>query len=140
MQPHENLSLPLRFLRVFLLLIPVVGLLIQNIEVAAAPITSCDSLVYTCPEVDSNGFVLIVDSYAVSPKGPYSIFDCVYVRLLSYSSKTFYEWNECRYGIPKTQTEPHTCRYYKVPLLPFFCLRLNLIPLSLGIWRIRTRP
>ena len=84
MHSHEILSVLLLlvpFFRVFLLLLvpALVGSLLQNIGVAAAPITSCDSFVYSCPEVDSNGLVLMVDSYALSPEGPYSIFDCVYV-------------------------------------------------------------
>jgi hypothetical protein len=81
--------LPVLLLRLFrvilLLLLPVVGPLLQTIGVAAAPITSCELLVYTCPEADSNGLVLIVNPYAVSPEGPYSIFDCVYVYLLFQS-------------------------------------------------------
>jgi len=49
------MSVPSRFLKVFLLLVPVVVVLLQNVEVAAAPITSYDSFVYTCLEVDGNG-------------------------------------------------------------------------------------
>jgi hypothetical protein len=70
----------------FFLLVPVLVLLLNDNEAAAAPITSCDSYVYTCPEVDSNGYVLMDSPYAISPKGPYSIFDCVYVHLLSFFS------------------------------------------------------
>jgi hypothetical protein len=88
MPSHEPLPAPLRLLRIFLLLVLTVVPLLQNIEAAAAPITSCDPYTrYTCPEVDNNGYVLMDSPYAVSPEGPYSIFDCVYVHLVLYSPR-----------------------------------------------------
>jgi hypothetical protein len=63
-------------------LLPVLVLLFKDNEAAAAPITSCDSFVYTCLEVNTNGYVLMDSPYAISPEGPYSIYDCVYVYFL----------------------------------------------------------
>ena len=77
-----------RFLGTFLLLALVFrpSPLFKSLGAAAAPITSCGSYsyAYTCPPVDSNGYVLIDNSHAVLPDGPYSIFDCVCVLVLQY--------------------------------------------------------
>ncbi|KAF8232725.1 hypothetical protein L208DRAFT_1396951 [Tricholoma matsutake] len=93
----ELLPAPLRELRVLIMFWLLVVPRVKNIEAAAAPITSCDSYsyAYTCPEADNNGYVLMGSPYALPPEGSYSIFDCVY-------------------GLPKTETKPHTCHYYKV--------------------------
>jgi hypothetical protein len=91
--------------------------------------------------VDTNGYVLMDSPYAISPEGPYSIYDCVYVYLCSFPRIFLNVWmNSCRYGIPKTQVDRHTCHYYKVPPPPLlFCFQYLIFP-SPGIRRNRIRP
>jgi len=74
-------ALLLSWLRQFLFrVLPVTMILVPLFfhPVAAAPTRAkCD--MYACPEVGGNGYALVESPYAISPEGPYSIFDCVYV-------------------------------------------------------------
>lgn len=121
----ELLPAPLRELRVLIMFWLLVVPRVKNIEAAAAPITSCDSYsyAYTCPEADNNGYVLMGSPYALPPEGSYSIFDCVYVLTCSLPRNFInLRMKKYRYGLPKTETKPHTCHYYKVSPLALFCV------------------